>query len=148
MRAHGRAQQRGEVARQRSDQQDARLRGLDILLEMQQRPERRDIGRFLGHRDLAVADRRAVDAVWRAVVREAGAGDQLVDGREVAQDRIVGDAGERLADRAHRHAGKRANGEQHVGMGEIGLVEHHVVGGAAGRSTPSPSQSATRQRKC
>ena len=104
--AHGGAQQRREMAGQRRDQQHARLRLLDVLLEMQQRAERRDVGGLLGHRDLAVADRDAVDAVRRARVGQAGARDQLIGRGQVAQDMIVegvqprrryGEAGERTA---------------------------------------------------
>ena len=54
--ADGAAQQRREMARQRRDQQHARLLGVDVLLEMQERAERRDMRRLLAHLDLAVAD--------------------------------------------------------------------------------------------
>ncbi len=63
--AHGAAQQRGEMARQRRHQQNARLLGLDVLLEMQQRAEWRDMRGLLAHLHLAVADDDLVDAEGR-----------------------------------------------------------------------------------
>ena len=85
--AHGGAQQRGEMAGQRRDQQHARLRLVDVLLEMQQRAERRHIGGLLGHRHLAVADHDAVDAVRRTGMGQAGARDQLIGSGEIAERR-------------------------------------------------------------
>ena len=82
--AHGAAQQRREMAGQRRHQQHARLRGRDVLLEVQQRAERRHLRRLLAHLDLAVADGDAVDAERRARVGQAGARDQLVGRGEVA----------------------------------------------------------------
>ena len=82
--AHGGAQQRGEMAGQRRHHQHARLRHLDVLLEMQQRAERRDVRALLAHLDLAVADHDPVDPERRPRVREAGARDQLVGRGEVA----------------------------------------------------------------
>ena len=76
--------------------------GVDVLLEVQQRAERRDMRGLLVHRDLAVADRDAVDAVRRARVGEPGARDQLIGGGQVAQTGVVGDARQRLTERAQR----------------------------------------------
>ena len=45
---------------------------------MQQRPEWRYVGSVFGDPDLAVINRDAVDAVWRAFVGETGARDQLI----------------------------------------------------------------------
>ena len=81
---HGAAQQRREMAGQRRDQQHARLRGVDVLLEMQQRAERRDMRGLLAHRDLAVADRDLVDAERRPLVGEAGARDQFIGRGQIA----------------------------------------------------------------
>ena len=49
-------------------------------------PKGRDSHRLLAHGHLAVAHADAVDAVGRALVREAGARNQLVGGGEIAQD--------------------------------------------------------------
>jgi hypothetical protein len=59
----------------------------DIFSEMQQRPEWRYVGSVFGDPDLAVINRDAVDAVWRAFVGETGARDQLIRSGQVAQDR-------------------------------------------------------------
>ncbi len=77
-RLDGVAQQRREVAGQRRDEQHARLRAGDILGEMQQRAERRDVRRLLAHRQFLVADRDGVDAVGRAHMGQSRARDQLV----------------------------------------------------------------------
>ena len=79
------AQQRGEMAGQRRDDQHARLRALDVLAEAQQRAERRLQDASSRHGDLAVADRDRPDAVGRAVVGQAGAREQLAGRRGVAQ---------------------------------------------------------------
>ncbi len=81
------------MARQRGDQQDRRLRLLDVLLEVQERAERRDIGELLAHLHVAVADLDLIDAEGRPLVGEAGARDQLVGGGEIAQMRGAGDVG-------------------------------------------------------
>ena len=104
--AHGGAQQRGEMAGQRRDQQHARLRLVDVLLEMQQRAERRHVGRFLGHRHLAVAHHDAVDAVRRPLMGEPGARDQLIGGGEIAERRRPRRAVEPLAHAPRRHSGQ------------------------------------------
>jgi hypothetical protein len=122
-RAHGRAQQRREMSRQRRHQQHARLRGIDILLEVQQRSERRDPCRLLVHRDFLVAHHRAVDVEGWPVVSETGARDQLIGSREIARER--GDAG-RLG-RRHRLYGETrqcAHRNHEIGMCLIGEIKH------------------------
>ena len=80
------------MARQRRHQQDPRLRLVDVLLEMQQRAERRYLGEFLAHLHVAVADLDLVDAERRPLMGEAGARDQLVGGGQIAQaSDVVGD---------------------------------------------------------
>ena len=76
--AHGGAQERREMTRQRRDQQHARLRHVDVFLEMQERPERRDVARLLAHRHFAVSDLHRGDAERRAMVSQSRARDQLV----------------------------------------------------------------------
>ena len=88
--AHGGAQQRREMPGQRRHQKDARLRGGDVLLEMQQRAERRRRRGLLAHFHLAVADGDCVDAERRPRVGEAGARDQFIDRGEIAHRRMVG----------------------------------------------------------
>ena len=122
--AHGGAQQRREMAGQRRDQQHARLRHVDVLLEMQERTERRDMGRNLAHLDLAVADHDAVDAERGPRVREAGAGDQFVGRGEIANHAVPRAADRRPADRLRSETGQRSHRAHHVVMGLIGLIEH------------------------
>ena len=89
--AHGRPQQCREVAGERRHHEDARLRRRDVLLEVQERAERRHMRRFLAHFDLAIADGDAVDGEWRTCVGQAGARDQLIDRGEIAHCRVVGE---------------------------------------------------------
>ena len=83
-RAHGAAQQRGEVAGQRRDEQHLRQRGglrrAVALPEVEQRAERRDVGRLLGDHDVAATDLDRVDAPRRTLVGEPDATEQLVPG--------------------------------------------------------------------
>ena len=126
------------MARQRRDQQHARLRAVDVLLEMQQRAERRDMRRLLGHRDLAVADHDAVDAEGRALVGQAGARDQLVGRGQVAERRHGRHAGRRVADRLTPQAPpRRGPGTIMSALGLIRLVEHSPTPEA-----PLPGQAA------
>ena len=105
----------------------ARLLGVDVLLEMQQRAERRDMRGLLAHLDLAVAGGDVRDAERRAVVGEAGARDQLVGRREIAHRAVAGHADAGMAERTGRHARKRPDRAHHVGMGLIGRVQHSQV---------------------
>ncbi len=132
--AHGRAQQRGEMARQRRDQQDARLRLVDVLLEMQQRAERRHVGRFLPYRHLAIAHRDAGNAVGRAHMGQARTRDQLIGRGEVAEYRRPSRAVEPLAHRLDRNAGQCTHRPHNVGMGLIGLIKHSNPGGPGDRA--------------
>ena len=102
----------------------ARLRGIDVLLEVQERAEGRRQRGLLIHRHFAIADRDAVDAEGRARMREPGARDEFVSGRQVAQDRVVGDARQRLPERAQSRSRPGADRHHDVGMGLVGLVEH------------------------
>ena len=89
---------------QRRDEHHARLLGLDILLEMQQRAERRDMRRLFAHLDLAVADRHVVDAESRPGVGQPGAGDQFIGRGEVADGAVAGKSDAEMAERAGCHA--------------------------------------------
>src|SRR5262245_36625485 len=66
------------MTRQRSDQQHARLRRIDVLAKAQERAERRGQRGLLVHRDLAVADRNAVDPERRARMRQPRPRNELV----------------------------------------------------------------------
>ena len=72
------------MPRQRRHDHHARLGRLDVLLEMQQRAERRDVRHLFGDLDLAVADHDAVDAVIRPGMGQARARDQLIGRGQVA----------------------------------------------------------------
>ena len=128
--AHGTAQERREMTRQRRDQEHARLRRVDILLEVQKRAERRGQRGVLVDRDLAVADCHAIDPEGGTGVGQPGARDELVGRGEVAQRGVVGDADQRLAERPQGGARPAANRNHNVGMGLISLVEHSPPGGA------------------
>ena len=76
-RLHGAAQQGREMAGHRRHQQQPRLLGRILLLEMQQRAERGGEGDFLGYLELLIADQYPVDAIGRPVIGEGGARDQF-----------------------------------------------------------------------
>ena len=142
-RAHGRAQQRREVAGQRRDQQDARLRLLDVLLEVQQGAERRDMRRLLGDRDLPVADRHPVDPERRALVGEPRARDQLIGRREIAQRRRADRTGKEPAAKPPGGAGgKRADRSHDVAMCLICLIKHPLPAARSARSIPSRTEAS------
>ena len=103
-RLHRRAQQRREVARERRDEQDARLHGVGVLAEAQQRPERGRAHRLLAHRDLAALDGHGVDAERGAPVREPPAGDDLRGRERAAHHPAVGPAGREVGQQARRAA--------------------------------------------
>ena len=143
--AHGVAQQRREMPGQGSDQQHARLRGLDILLEMQERAERRDQRRLLAHGDLAVADHHAVDAVRRPLMRQPRPRDQLVSCAQAGQMRdmrLAGGAVEHPPDPPRRHAREHADRHHDVAVGLIGLVQHFPLRSRRppGDGKPQPPQ--------
>ena len=81
------AEQRREVTRQRRDQQNARRRLVDVFLEMAQRREGRNVCVFLGHRDFAVADHDALDAIGWPGMGQPRPHDQFIGGVEVAESR-------------------------------------------------------------
>src|SRR5579883_3670128 len=70
--ANGRAQERGEMPRQRRDQEYRRLRLLGVLLEMQQRAEWGDFRKLLLHLQVTVADLDLADPERRPHVAQAG----------------------------------------------------------------------------
>jgi hypothetical protein len=72
------------MARQRRDQEHARLRRVDILLEVQKRPEPRGQRGVLVDRHLAVADRHAVDPEGGTGVGQPRARNKLVGRSQVA----------------------------------------------------------------
>ena len=127
--AHGGAQQCGEMSGQRRDQQHARLRLVDVLLEMQQRGERRPVGRLFADRHLAVAHHDAVDAVRRPRMGQRGARDQLVSRGEIAERRRPQRTVEPGADRTRSHVGQGPHRHHDVGMRLIRLIEHSILGG-------------------
>ena len=122
----------------------ARLRGIDVLLEMQECSERGRQRGVLVHRDLAIADRDAVDPEGRARVRKPGPGNKFVGGGQVAQDCVVGDARQGLTERAQRGGSPRADRHHDVGMDLIGLVEHSpTLARRRGQQASSASQKAS-----
>src|SRR5215813_5053909 len=137
----GGTQQRREMPGQRRHQQHARLRGGDILLEMQERSERRSVDRLLAHRNLTIADYHGVDAERRSVMSELGAGNQLTGSGKIAHNAEI--FGER---RTYWPCSQRRQGsyrDHEVGVSLIGLVEHlcRLDGGrAASPSVPLPER--------
>ena len=112
------------MARQRRDQEHARLRRVDVLFEMQQRPEWRAQRGALANRRLAVADDHTIDPESGAGVGQASARNKLVRRGQVAQDGVVGDARQRQAKGPQGSARPLANRNHDVGMGLVGLIEH------------------------
>jgi hypothetical protein len=120
--ADGPAQQRGEMSGQRRHQQHPRLLGLDVLLEMQQRAEGRDLRGLLADLDLAIADHRVADAERRPGVGEARAGDQLVGSGQITDGPMAGHTKPGVAERPSRHTGQHTDRAHDVRMGLIGRV--------------------------
>src|SRR5262249_53240354 len=87
-RLHGAAEQGGEMAGHRRNQEQPRLLRRVFLLETQERAEWRRVSYFLGHPKLAVAGLYLVDAVGGAGVGEGGARDQLECGGKPAKQLI------------------------------------------------------------
>jgi hypothetical protein len=144
-RAHGGAQQRREMSRQRRHQQYAGLRGIDGLLEMQQGSERRDARGLFMHRDLLVAHHDAVDAERRPVVAQPGARDQLIGGGEIAGERHRAD-GLRRRQRLDREVGQRPHRNHEIGMCLIGYIKHSLLL-PLGRDGPAAIASVCPQRQ-
>jgi hypothetical protein len=111
----GVAQERGEMARHRRDQEHARLHLLDVLPEVQKRAEGGDEGCLFGDGDLFVADRDAVHLVARAVMRQPEARDHLQGGDRVPAHELAG----KVLPRALQHVERR--------VGEEPQRRHHIV---------------------
>ena len=75
---------------------------------MQQRAERRYVDCFFGDGHISIVDRDVVDAIRRALVREAGARDQLIGSGQVAQDRRAWRPVKLFPHRSGRYASKFA----------------------------------------
>ena len=118
--AHGRPQERREMAGQRRHHEDARLHRRDILLEVQERAERRYVRGLLAHLDFAIADGDAVDGKRRACMGQAGARDQLINRGEIAHRRMVGE--QRRAAGIGRVAGPAPDRLHDVSLQLIGEV--------------------------
>ena len=90
------------MARKRRHEQHARLRLIDILLEVQERPERCCGKRLLGHFDMAVADANRRDAIGRARVRQPRTRNELAGRGKIPYPRAITVPGE------WRHCASRA----------------------------------------
>src|SRR5712671_3688949 len=97
------------MARERGDDQVARLRLLDVLLEMKQCSKRRDSQRLLANRDLTAANYDAVYSVGRPPVSEASTGNEFAGGANVPQPLAltVGEEGAKRAYIEFREAARR-----------------------------------------
>ena len=120
---HGAAQQRCEMAGHRRHQQQARLLRRILLLEMQQRAERRRVGDLLGHLQFPVADQHLVDAVRRAGIGQRGARDQLQRGGEPSEQ-PVGAALRNEVEIFQRRCGPVPPWSRQVHVVLIGLIHH------------------------
>jgi len=78
---------------------------------------------------------------------QAGACNELVGRRKVAQCRAVGDAGQRLADRLEGGCRQHANRDHDVRMRLIGLVEHYAIFVVANGNDPSPFETQLNPAK-
>ena len=118
------AQQGGEVAGHRRDQKDARLHDRMVLAEMQQRAERRVVGRFLGHRCCLSVHRHDIDAEGWPVMRETRLGEQGQSGRDLPHQRRR--AGAAIGQSRHDCAepGELTQREQQVRLRLIELIHH------------------------
>ncbi len=123
-RPHGRAQQCGEVPRHGRDEQDRRLGDVGVLLEVQKRAERGDVGRALRDRDLLAPDERAVDAERGTRVREAPEGHELGGRGRAADEREVRQAARQMGDRIRQDRRRDPEGRHEIGLRLIGRVEH------------------------
>ena len=128
---------------QRRDNHHARLLGLDILLEMQERAERRHMRRLFPHLDVAVAHGDMVDAERRPAVSEPCAGDQFVGRREVADGAVAGHSNAEMAERAGCHPRQHPHRTHDIRLGLIGRVQHSqspAVSQPPGTAETAPSQ--------
>jgi hypothetical protein len=82
-RAHRPAQQRGEMARERGDEQHLGLGEAVVLAEVHQRAEGPDVEGFLLHGHRPPAAVHGADAERRTLMREVGPLDELAAGGEV-----------------------------------------------------------------
>ncbi len=122
-RAHGVAQQGGEVARQRRGQQHPRLRRAargHQPPEVQQRAERRHQRGLLHHRHRLAVHAHVGDAVVGPAVRDSQARHHLQRGRRVRQRAARAGTGQR---RPHEPGGHARGGGQ-IGLRLIHLIEH------------------------
>ena len=94
-RLHGVAQERGEVARHRRDDQHARSRVRHVLPEPQQRSERRRMDGFLVDRDVDFAHLDAVDAKRRPAMGQRREQEHFACRRDLAQRAVTGKRGPR-----------------------------------------------------
>ena len=121
-RADGGAQQRCEVSRHRRDDEHARERRVDVLLEVQQRRERRRVGNDFLDRHRRIADLHRIDAERRAGVTDPGARQHLVARRDlphaVRRERL----GDRIAQQRARVGCPVAHLRRKVGLRLIHLI--------------------------
>src|SRR5262249_39133391 len=127
-------------------QEHARLRRVHILLEVQKRPVRRGQRGVLVDRQLAVADGHAIDPEGGTGVGQPRTRNKLIGRGQVAQDGVVGDARQWLAERPQGGARPVANRNHDVGMGLVGLIEHCPPGGGARPAARQTSRSRSREK--
>jgi len=121
---------RNSVAKRRHHEHP-RLRRCGVLLEMEERTERRRCGRLLADFHRAVADSDRADAEGRAGVGEAGARDQLIRGGQIACGRILGE--QQRATGGDRHGRPSAHRHHDVGLRLIGEIQHLLARKMASR---------------
>src|SRR5258706_6245340 len=111
------------MARERGDDQDARLRLLDVLLEMKQCSKRRDSQSLLANRDLTVANYDAVYSVRRPRVSETSTRNEFTSGANVPQPLAL-TVGEEGAKRAYIEFREAARGHHYVRVKLVALIKH------------------------
>jgi hypothetical protein len=129
-RAHGVAQQRGVVARQRRDDQHGRLRqrselgGGHVFLEMAELAERLVHDDFFDDADLAALDRGRVQLEGRFLVILAEAVHQLIAGGDTLRKRGVREWRHRIGEQFCRGIGPLHQRVQHGALHLVQLVKH------------------------
>ncbi len=123
-RLNGVAQQGREVPRHGREQEHARLHRLDVLPEVQQRPERRAMEDLLAHRDVLAADPGRGDVEGGALVGQVGEREHLDRGGGPAHRQPVVERLAHLLEGRQRRRGRRPGRPHQVRVRLKGLVEH------------------------
>ena len=118
-------QKRREMPRQRRDDQDFRLRRVDVLAKVQKLPERQAQRNFLGDRHVAISDPHLRDAELRPRVGQLEARNHLESGSKMLLYGIDGRQ-KPMLDRGLRVSCGLSQRSKEVVLKLVGLVEHRA----------------------